>query len=743
MTSKFFINIFFVAGFLSVTIAGNLSAQTLIKGKVFGKTETDRETLAAANVYWLDNQKGTTTDSEGNFSLSRTSKNKKLVVSYIGYLSDTLEAGDKTYIEITLKPDAALSEVVIKADKTLSLEPMQTEMLTVKDLQKAACCNLSESFETNASVEVGQADAVSGSKQLKMLGLDGIYAQIMTEKMGFARGLLTRNGMNFIPGTWLKSVDLNKGAGSVTDGYESVTGQINAELVKPENSEKWLLNLYANEGGRTEINSNHSFRVSEKWSSALLVHGSSQLIENDENKDGFRDIPKYYQVNLLNRWNYRGEFREAQLGAHVVYDNRLGGMVNTPWQNQNAVGLPYGAGSTAKSLRVWSKTGFISKSKEGRSLGVILSGNLNELRSYWGLNDYDGMQKNANATVIFQTPVGVGDDLKTGVSFVYDDYRQQFHQNIPVSAQFSQDRSERVAGVFAEYTFNGINNLTAVGGLRADKHNLYGNFLFPRLHLKYELSENSILRFSTGRGMRVANVFVDFAHFLASSRIVTLENNLRPELAWNTGGSFSHKFYLAERAGIFTTDFYRTVFQNQIIADLETKDYHLSFYNLRGASYANSFQAELKYEVLKGFNVNLAYKYYDIKATYDGILYEVPFVSKHRGFVNLAYETPNEKWQFDFTTHYFGSRRMPYTSYWEHLHGKRTPAYVIIHAQITRNWKNLAVYIGAENLNNFMQHAPIVAADAPYGQKFDGGMIWAPIMGRMSYAGMRFYINRN
>ncbi len=717
-----------------------------IKGTVLEQnSEGNKIPLVGANVVWLGTQQGATTDIQGKFTISPSPEATRLVISYVGYQTDTIKATPKVPMKIFLVSNQTLETIVVK-DNSLDTGPLQSELLTTADLRKAACCNLSESFETNASVDVSTTDAVSGTKRIRMLGLDGVYAQIMQENIPNVRGLSSRQGLHFIPGSWIKSIDINKGSGSVVNGYESFTGQINVELAKPENSEKLLLNGYTNLNGRVEFNVNIAHALSEEWSTALLAHASHLGNGIDRNEDGFRDVPEYRQFNVLNRWKYMGETFRLQIGVKALHDDRIGGQMDFQRGDTRSSENAYGYGLRVNRLEGFAKLGFLPEKHPNSSLGLILTGMYHDQEAFWGLSDYDARQGNVWANLIYQTQFNPQHQLRAGVSYLLDHYDELYSQRFINSEEnFDRERTESVPGIFAEYTYQPSLRWAIVPGIRADFHNLYGTFLSPRVHFKYEFSPKTIARLSAGRGFRVANPIAENMSYLISSRGLFIQNDLEPEIAWNYGGSIVHQFQTGERKGTLILDFYRTEFQNQVVLDLDASSQEVSFYNLSGRAFANSFQANLEYEILESFDVNVAYKYYDVKSTINGTLQEMPFVPRHRFFVNLAYAAFYDIWQFDLTTQWIGSQRIPNTSDSpsDFRQPERGSSYFQVNAQVTKKFKGgWEVYLGGENLLNYRQDNPIVNAGNPFQEQFDAGLVYAPVLGRMIYAGFRFTVPR-
>jgi len=725
--------------------------------------------LVGASVFWAGTTLGTITDVNGKFAINKPSDAHILVISFVGYTNDSVHVHSiEKELLITLNPGQTLNEVIVEGSRPGSyidpLNPIRTEKITTKELQKAACCNLSESFETNASVDVSFSDAISGAKQIQMLGLDGVYVQIQTENVPSVRGLNSVYGLNFTPGTWVSSIDVGKGAGSVVNGYESITGQINVELQKPETSERLFVNGYLNQMGRGELNVQTAHKVGKKWHTGLLLHGSgmgetlmnSRLGTMDRNNDGFLDLPMFTQLNALNRWKYDGERIKGQFGVKTLYENRRGGqlsyydeshrieapLIYDPVMGHNMPDPdfrhpePYGTGNTTRRHEVFSKLGIIFPEAPYRGLGLIVSGVDHETNAFFGNNRYNGKEQTLYTNLIYQTIIGnTNHSIKMGLSYLLDNYHESYRDS-------SFARTESVPGAFGEYTYTIPDKFTAVAGLRTDFHNLFGTIITPRLHLKYDLSPRTALRASVGSGFRVANPIAENTAVLVSSRQLIVAQRLNPERAWNYGLNLSHDFRLFGKYGSIGLYLYRTSFTNQIVTDLDANPQQIRFYNLQGASFANTAQVEVNYEPIKRLDVKLAYKLYDVQTTINNELRRRPLVSRDRALVNVGYTTKKDKWKFDFTTQWIGQKRIPDTqvSPDEFRLASNSPAYFVFNTQITRAFETFEWYIGGENLGDFRQLDPIVATTNPFGRNFDASLVWGPIVGRMIYTGFRFKI---
>ena len=624
-----------------------------------------------------------------------------------------------------------------------------TTVLTSKELLKAACCNLAESFETNPSIDVSFSDALTGTKQIKMLGLTSPYLMITEENIPSVRGASQAYGLSFTPGTWVESIQITKGAGSVVNGFESISGQINTELIKPVNDIPFFLNAYGSTDSRFELNTHFNKKISDKWSSSLFVHGNTRVSKNDMNNDGFLDNPLAKQINVLNRWQYTNAEKGwvSFINFHYMNDKKQTGELNFDPDKDKGTTNYWGSEINTERYDVSTKIGYVFPDMPYQSIGFQNALNSHDQDSYFGLNQYNIKQKSYYSNLIFNSIINnTMHKFATGLNFTYDQYDEFVNVN-------DYSRIDNSVGAFFEYTYDNTNNFSLVLGGRIDNHNRLGTFITPRLHARYNPWEKGVLRFSAGRGKRSANIFAENQQLFASSRTFDILNTngkiygLNPEIAWNYGLSFMQSFILFNRSADIGFDFYRTDFQNQAIVDLMQSPQQVLFYNLVGKSYANSLQVEFNYELAKHFNLRTAYKYYDIQTDYLSGTYQRPLQAKHRFFGNLAYEThiveKGRQWKFDYTFNWIGNQQLPNTKL--NPAGDRlpefSPSFSVMNMQVTRTFSSVfEVYIGGENIGNYKQEKVILGNENPFGTTFDSSIVYGPVFGQMYYAGLRFKI---
>ncbi len=598
----------------------------------------------------------------GYFEIERTSDQfSEIVVSFVGYKSDTVAVkDDNEIIEIVLSKAGDLDEIIVSGKQDphsiSAVNPLNVEVITSDGLQRLACCSLAESFETSATVDVGYTDAVTGAKQIQMLGLAGIYSQILTENQPSIRILASTYGLNYVPGPWLKSISISKGTSSVVQGYESITGQINIDLKKPEGDQKLYLDFFMNEHLRMEFNANTSFKINEKLQSVVLVHGSGLKNKVDNNDDGFLDLPTGYLFMLSNRYffNHNNKIK-SRFGFEVMNEKRIGGQVQFNAENDKGGDDVYGIPINSERYNIYENTGFLIDGENNGSLALNANYVYHSMKSYFGIRKYDAIQNSINARLMYQTNLKSDyHKMMGGLSLVSDNVKETVGDT-------TINRNEMVTGLFAEYTYSG-ERFIVIAGLRGDYFNVYGFEVVPRLHIKYKLNENGSIKASVGRGLRSAYVLPENIGLLASSRRFVFEEEFQLEKAWNFGGNIIQKFRLDDYRNLtVNVDFYRTEFQNQIVVDVNRDPGSVFFYNLKGKSYSNSFQTDIIVDVFKGFEVTFAYRYNDVKITMSDGPIRKPLVSPHKGLLSLHYSTKYEKWNFTFTTQYNGISNIPDT----------------------------------------------------------------------------------
>ena len=739
------------------------------------------EPLIGANVYWAGTTVGVATDIDGRFQLEPVKGTNLLVTSFMGYHNDTTAVTTHSELTIVLVSDLELDEVNIVERKMAVLRsrvsPLQTETLTGEALCMAACCNLSESFENSASVDVAYSDAATGAKQIRLLGLSGTYVQMLTENTPNIRGLAQAFGMEYIPGPWMEAIQVSKGTSSVLNGYEAIAGQINVEYLKPQTQDPISLNAMISTETHAEVNASGGWDLNDKVSTGVLFHAQNMSLELDHNHDGFLDMPKNTNVNLLNRWYVKTGDYTGQFLVRGLYDRRTGGLTSEASKELGAYKI---------DLNTWRvdgfmKNGYVFNQELGTSIGIITSVSYHNQQNGYGYRQWDAAQTNAYLNAIFQTnfddsATDMWDDhshkLSAGLSVNYDGYDEAIGLKSDMWNSIRLDRWEVTPGVFAEYTYTYKDKVTLLAGIREDYSTRYGFFTTPRMNVRFAPFEWWTLRGSVGLGYRSPNALADNAAYLASNRMVPVDaTDLAQERSMNTGMSTAFYIPMGKRELQLSGEYYYTKFLDGVIADMDRDLHGITLYNMHdvdGAQYfSHNWQVEANIEILRGWTMTAAFRYTDVKQTTFNtqagkyVLRDKPLQNKFKGIITTSYQTPLKTWQFDLTAQFNGEGRMPdgfvvpseskqyFTDKMGQIHHKWYPQLL---GQVTKYFRTWSIYLGAENMTNFTQDNPIVGERReakgehgfvdPSSTNYDASMIWAPIHGWKVYLGFRWALER-
>jgi len=767
---------------LALGVCAPLRAQEL-RGEV---RDAEGRPLAGASVYWAGTTVGTSADGGGAFRLHRVKGRELLVASFLGYVNDTLRVDAATQqAAFGLRAEGVeLEGVVVEAAQSGNFVKrdgiVKGEMISFAGLCKMACCNLAESFENSASVTVGYSDAISGARQIKMLGLAGTYTQILDENRPVMRGLSAPYGLSYTPGMWLNSIQVSKGVASVTAGHDAITGQINLEHRKPTDEERLFVNLYLDDELRPEANISTAFPVSRdgKLSSVLLLHGSADtdVRKMDHNGDGFRDLPRSAQFNVANKWLYAADNgMQIRWGWKYVEESRLGGMLdyrNTrsmreamarewDWERTGGTMPLYGSHIRNRNANGYFKLGMPvgasvydadAQDEKRSNLALVADFDHFDEEAYFGLNDYAGRQNSVSVQAMYNHYFTCRSSLNVGVQARLDYIRESLLNRTPwidgrTRADYDWDRNEEEVGAYAEYTYAVRDRFSVVTGLRCDYNAFYDRFfLTPRGHVKWNITPSTTLRASAGLGYRSTNVLTDNIGMLATGRAIVvpeLGDLDRLEQALTVGGSLTQTFGLVEPGdATLSFDYFRTQFFHAVVVDQEYDPETIRVYGSSGPSWTDTYQIDFSWSPVERLDLFATFRYTDSEMTIrrsDGrpVQVERPLVSRYKTLLNIQYATKFRRWVFDATAQLNGPARIP-TQTGDLADSRHSPRYPMFYAQVSRKVGRLDIYVGCENIADYRQEDPILNWENPYDYRFNSMNVWGPLMGRKFYAGLRF-----
>ncbi len=723
--------------------------QDTIRGIVLSATP-ETQPIPGAAIQWLGAKNGVFTNKDGRFAIVRSSGADSLICRAVGFQTVRLVVSASGELTITLEPES-MSELRVEAESgpTITKSPFKTETISKKDLTKAACCSLAESFEKNPSVEVSFADAVSGAKQIQLLGLRGVYTQFLIEAVPTVRSLELPFGLDHIPGPFMESISISKGASSVTTGYEAMTGQINICMHNPRTAPSLYVNAYANTMERYEINVYGAQQVNDELSTMTMAHLRKMDMGQDNNNDGFADIPTFRQANLVHRWMYNDDEIEWQVLVRGFLDRYESGQspvhVHGAHMQRHNDSMPlYDISTDIQRLETIIKFGLLNPFEdleEGSGVSFVAAGSVHEQHSEFGTRAAHGEQQTLQLRSVAALPFTKQFKVVTGLSYLYDNVRESLSATGTTVYGNRYDRTEHVPGVYAEATYEPSKSLTILGGVRNDLHNMYGSRFVPRAHLKWNIVENVHLRASVGRGWRVPAVITENVSSFINSRQVNFDSTFRPEDSWNLGASLTTYLTVADRPLTLDAEVYHTRFTNQLVVDYDRSVREVWLTNLSGESFATNVMIQAMFSPLPALDLLSAVRWVDVQAPYNGAMQQRPMMSRLRVLNTISY-APTD-WQFDATVSWNGPGRLPTTEGNITRYQLQTefPGYWRVNGQVTRKFGAMELYVGIENATNFIQSNPILGTESPFGTYFDASLTWGPMDPQMVYAGVRYTID--
>ena len=732
--------------------AGSLHSQVTgseVKGEVFGLNGHVKEPLEGAVLKWINTRKGTISEKDGKFSIE-TDKitDRRLIVIFVGYKTDTVDVGEKNYVEVNIQNNASTKTIVVEGQVNSSFienNLPKTEVISSAELKKDACCDLSGCFGKNASVDVAVTDILTNTKELKVLGLEGSYTQILVDNMPIMTGLVTKYGVTSIPGTLISRINISKGSNSVIQGYESISGIMNVMLKDYSTSEKVMMSAYLNSALEPQFNLNTSAKL-KKWNTLFAFQTVQESRKVDDNGDGFLDAPLTRRYMLYNKWRYGSSEDSSKtnvvIGLKYLDERRIGGQKNFDYNTDLGSSSVYGQTVNLQNGDAYAR--FSRMFNNENQIKVYINGGFFNQKSYYGTTFYDAKQRTFNVNALYEVSVYDKSYLRFGASYKYENINEDISFLAPTAKSYAGNylKNESVPGVYSEGSFEFPKlNLSLIGGLRVDFHNEHGTIPTERFLVRYQIAKNTVARASFGTGFRVVNPFSEYPSFLGSGKNIKGLSTIQPEKTINYGIDLLQYFVIGGLSGNVNVDFYKTVFSNKVIAECDAMPYMYMFTNFSDAG-SNVFQVESSTNFLQHLDFKLAYKFIDLYYMKNGERLEQPFNSKHRMLAGVTYTYPGNSWIVNLTIQWFGKQNIPSTASYpvQYRVPTESDAYTMMNVQFTKNFRLFEIYTGIENLLDYTQSNPIISADNPFNKNFETGYVWGPTRGRDFYVGIRYLI---
>ncbi|NOT36636.1 MAG: TonB-dependent receptor [Saprospiraceae bacterium] len=738
---------------IAIAVTTFLFLNSLIYSQIVTGTVVDSKNqgLEGVMVFFLNTTVGTRTLKDGSFVIEKPNNENRLVIRYLGFKEDTLILkDDQTQLFLQLKEGVDLQDVTITGTRSSHsfslLNPQNVETLTSKEFRKAACCSLAESFQTSNTVDLAYSNAVVGNREIQFLGLRGMYTQQLVENRPVFTGILNTFGYDFIPGTWLDQINIQKGASSALHGAQSMTGAINTGLKKPDLDYPVYVNGYADYHGRFEGN----LHLNKSWSdfdhSGIYLHASRHSGFRDHNKDGFFDDAKNNLLNGMIKNTFFGTSWEGMVNAQALHNTRSGGEVNDQGK--------YSFQQTITHTNLSGNLGYVGFENPSQSTGSIYDLAFSELYGSFG-TEHQFSNKEKRGLIQFIYSHAFSDDkhkITVGPALTYN----EAHEKLTGLNNFDHHYKEITPGIFADYDikFGEMECDDLKRWIISTSHRLEyikSSKLFwtPRASLRYNIDEEWTTRLSIGRGYRFFRLVSDQLSLLTTNRMWIINDLPEYESSWNYGLNLVGKPTIFNKAAELNFDFYVTRFEEQLVLDLDadipTRPLAI-FSSLNGDSRAVVLSGTFSYPITNQITAKTGLRYQDTKQTNSTGFRDQVMIPKWRGLLSIDFESTDKKWLCNFATHYIGKMRLPDKTYYPgdliHDHREYSKPYFHLQAQANYTYQLWEFYVGCENITNYTQHQAIIDPLNSSGPFFNASEIYAPINGIKPYIGFKYRIEK-
>lgn len=736
---------------LSLLLIAGLWSSDLTAQVIKGVVTTDEDVILPGAQLWIAGREEQAVYSNdfGDFIIPwpRGVEACTLYTRHVGYRPDTLMLEQAGYYHIRLEV-LDISDPVLVAGRRegqfiSGQNPIKTEVISAIELTKAACCDLAGCFNTNASVQSVTSNIITQAKELRILGLGGVYNQVLEDGFPMFYAASYTYGMGTLPGPMVENIYISKGANSVLQGWDGISGQINVEMKTPRESPRLFANAYLNSFGEHQYNA-FATQKGERWNNLFGVHVVQPAGRIDRDEDTFLDVTRLKRFRIHDRIHYRHEDDKgisASASASWLWEERLGGQYDFRERDAGSDQI-YGQLIRYQQPSVWMRAAY--RWDKNRRVVVLLNGQSHDQDSWFGLMHFRAKQQLAQSVIQFEHRNERGDDFKAGVSYRYFhlDENLDFRHN-PLGLPHGGDylREDHIVGAFAERISYFLDNrLTWIAGMRVDRHQHFGVQWTPRTLLKYDPLEGTSLRASTGMGWRLANVFTENVLILASNRAVFIEPDLSPERALNWGINITQRIPIGDWLGRVGADYYQTHFSNQIFPDFDRSPTQVLLENFTGEAISRAFQLDFDLSNSQGWELKAAYNYLDVYRVIEGRKQVLPFNPTHRLLGVLSYIPVKRPWQVDVHVNWYGEQVLPDTRLSPEPFQRELSSdpFYLVNAQFTWRFSDWDVYGGCENIFDFRQLRPIISWEDPFSPYFDTSSVWGPTRGREWYVGLRW-----
>lgn len=739
--------------FIQITIVS--FAQTSIKGKV----SSDGTPLQHANIVLKNIKKTTTTDKDGNFIIKNISNgNYEIHVSYTGFKSQTktiiVSDTSEVFLDFDLQENNTLDEVVVTGTlKPVSRieSPVPVEVYKPVFFKKNPTANIFEALQNVNGVRPQLNCNVCNTGDIHINGLEGPYTLVLIDGMPIVSGLSTVYGLSGIPNSLLERIEIVKGPASSLYGSEAVGGLINIITKNPKNAAVFSADSFLTDWGELNVDLGFKAKIGKNTSLLTGINYFNYNNPIDNNNDNFTDLTLQDRISVFQKWNFNRKSNKLfSLAGRYFYEDRWGGELQ--WKKK------YRGGTEVYGESIYTKRWELLGAYELPIAEKILfsfSYTDHDQNSVYGAIPYLAKQRIGFGQLTWDKKIE-NHDLLFGTALRYQYYDDNTTATVKedvnwIPSLFAQD----------EITFNENHKLLL--GARYDYNRNHGSIFTPRLAYKWKINDNNILRFNTGTGFRIVNLFTEEHAALTGSRDVIVLEELKPERSYNANLNYLKKIYTKNGnfIGIETTAWY-TRFSNSIIPDYDSNPNQIIYKNLDGYAVTKGISTNIDLVFNNGLKMIIGGTYMDVSKTENNTTTQQILTEKFSATWAISYRINKLFLDVDYTGNLYGPMRLPLLGELD-PRKEYSPTWSIQNIQFTFNkFKNIEIYAGVKNLLDWTPNKgnPFIIArandpfdkkvqfdangnvqatpDNPYALTFDPSYVYAPNQGIRSFFGMRY-----
>lgn len=707
------------------------SATGTIEGTVTG----DGEPVLGANVTITETQRGTSTNTNGNFRIENIIPGTyKLSVSAVGYNSNSqaisIEANEVLKLKISLNSKTEeLGQVVVTGtmrETFVKESPVKVQVVSNKHLQNTGANNLMESVNFLNGLYQEVSCGVCSTNSVRINGMDGPYTAILIDGMPIMGALASVYGLNGINTSSIRNIEIIKGPNSTLYGSEAMGGVINVITQDPSTAPR----LAIDGSFSTHEEANLSLTHAAKWDNTQTLIGVDGTYFDtflDQNKDGFADVTKRKKLSLFNKWIFdRENARQFDLAFKLYLEDRLGG---TEDYNKDLRGSDeiYGESITTKRFEMLGNYDLPISAEDIRA---EFSYSYHQQDSYYGTYHYKADQQIYFTNLIWDKRFTPWRQLLVGATSRIDVLDQTF-DGIHLG-QGSRD-TRIIPGIFAQYEHNFNENIKALGGMRIDQYNEHGLIYSPRINTKFDFSDHTTLRLNGGTGFRIVNLFTEEHEALSGSRRVVIEEELNPERSINGTMNLNQIVDIGTSVLNIDLDLFYSHFSNQIIPDYSRAS-EIQYRNLDGFSVSRGISLNAAHNFPSPLQYSIGFTYQDVFESNNGVQTRIHFAPEWSGVFTASYTIPATKISAYYSGRIVGNMKLPkYEGYIT-----ESPVFSEHNLKLSHEFSDQkSVYLTVKNLGNYTQKNPIISPSQPFSDEFATDHVYGPIQSRRFLIGIQ------